>query len=273
MTDIDPAIRSLLPIYRTSPDCWRGNMNGEGNRTIPEETAVAITYNGTTHAVMMATPCDLEDFGVGFSLTEGIVGSVSEIENIEILPSEEGVEIRISLAPSPRHAFNLRRRHLAGPTGCGLCGLESLSEALRSPREVKSELRVSAEAVRTAVVALSRRQFLHHATHAVHAAAFWQPAAGLVALREDVGRHNALDKLIGTLSLDRVQPGEGIVLLTSRVSVELVQKTAMLGAAILVAISAPTALAVRFCENAGITLAAIARGDGFEVFTHRWRIG
>ena len=197
----------------------------------------------------------------------------SDIDDIEI------VHLAISASScawrwrrTRRHALNVRRRYLAGPTGCGLCGIESLAEAMRPPCRVTSTARVSAATIAKALEALPVHQRLHHATGAVHAAAFWQPGAGFIALREDVGRHNALDKLIGALARSQVSAAIGLILLTSRVSVEMVQKTATLGAPIIVAVSAPTALAIRACEDAGITLAAIARSDGFEVFTHGQRI-
>jgi FdhD protein len=263
---------ALSPALRVVPDCWRGGVRSEGERTIPEETAVALTYDRSAHAVMMATPLDLEDFAVGFSLSESIVGEVSDINDLEIVPGDDGVELRMSLAPGCRRAFNMRRRRLAGPTGCGLCGIESLEEAVRPLRYVASSMCVSADTITAAIETLPGHQFLHHVTSAVHAAAFWRPGEGLVALREDVGRHNALDKLAGALARSSERAEDGIVVVTSRVSVEMAQKTAAIGAPIIVAVSAPTALAVRACMSAGITLVAVARSDGFEVFTHPGRI-
>jgi FdhD protein len=272
MSVIDTACEVSLPSRRVFRDCWRGGERIEGERTIPEETAVALTYNRSAHAVMMATPHDLEDFAVGFSLSEGVVASPNEIEDFEVVASESGIELRMTLAEQQRNAFNLRRRRLVGPTGCGLCGIESLMDVMRPLPSNTSSVCVSMETIAEAIASMPAHQPLHTETRAVHAAAFWQIGEGHIALREDVGRHNALDKLIGAVARTRRSAARGIVLLTSRVSVEMVQKTAVLGAPIIVAISAPTALAVRACESAGITLAAIARSDGFEVFTHRDRI-
>jgi FdhD protein len=221
---------------------------------------------------MMVTPSDLEDFAIGFSLSEGIIGKPDDIEALEIVQSVDGLELRMWIAGARGGAFTDRRRHLAGPTGCGLCGIESLAEAMRRPPRVDSDLHVSVDTIQTALSGLPAAQTFHQQTQAIHAAAFWELGKGFVALREDVGRHNALDKLAGALARNGVSAARGIVLLTSRVSVELVQKAAVMGAPIVVAVSAPTALAVRTAETAGITLAAIARDDGFELFSHAQRI-
>jgi FdhD protein len=241
-------------------------------RTVAEEVAVAFTYDGATYAVMMATPSNLEDFALGFSLTEGIIASPGEIEEIDIVPGENGIDLRLSLREERRTVLDARRRRLAGPVGCGLCGIESLRQAMRDIPTISAPLRVAPAMIAAAVAALPAVQPLNRATGAVHAAAFWRPEDAAPLLREDVGRHNALDKLAGALARAGQPAGHGIVLLTSRLSVELVQKAAMLGAGIVVAISAPTALALSTAEAAGITLIGIARDDGFEVFTHPARI-
>jgi len=241
-----------------------------GARITAEETPVALVHDGSTTAVMMATPADLEDFAVGFSLTEAVVDSVTQIRDIEVAASDLGVEVRMWLAPQCAMRLAARRRRLAGPTGCGLCGVESLAEAVRPPALIESALRAAPDELLAAMRALSEAQDLGRRTRAAHAAGFW--AGGeLVAVREDVGRHNALDKLAGALARRAVAP-EGVVLLTSRVSVEMVQKTAALGAPMLCAVSAPTTLAVRAAEAAGLTLVAVARTDGLEVFTRPERL-
>jgi FdhD protein len=266
-------VPNLLPsIARLPRTASRAGHLVAGQRLIPEEMAIAFTFNGSTHAVMMATPADLEDFAVGLSLTEGIIEAAEDISELEVVSSELGVELRMWIPDTRMQTYSMRRRHLAGPTGCGLCGIESLSEAAHPARRVGAGLHLTPEAISTALAALSPAQVLNRETRAVHAAAFWQPAKGLVAAREDVGRHNALDKLVGSLVRHQIDGGSGIVLLTSRVSVEMVQKTAILGASILVAVSAPTALAVRVAEACGMTLVAIARGQDFEIFSHPKRI-
>jgi FdhD protein len=260
------------PVRKAARKVWRRTGVSEGLRAVPEETALAITYNGGTYAVMMGTPQDYQDFAFGFSLSEGVVADISEIESFEAVEFDDGVELRMWLASDKAESISARRRQIAGPTGCGLCGIDSITEAVKPAAVVAPGGSFSFDQIMTAMDALAPLQKINVETRAVHAAAFWTPASGIVALREDVGRHNALDKLAGALAQAQVDAAKGIVLLTSRVSVEMVQKTAAIGAPLMVSVSAPTALAIRMAEAAGITLAAIARSDGFEVFTHPGRV-
>ncbi|HEY8336486.1 MAG TPA: formate dehydrogenase accessory sulfurtransferase FdhD [Tardiphaga sp.] len=260
------------PVRGVHRKVWRDGHESAGVRAVPEEAALALTYNGGTYAVMMGTPCDLEDFAVGFSLSEGIVKSAGDIDSLDIVELDDGIELRMWLAQHDAARLHERRRQIAGPTGCGLCGIDSIAEAVRPAAFVGAGRSFTPHQIMAAMQAVPSLQKINIETRAVHAAAFWTPARGVVALREDVGRHNALDKLAGALGRDHLNAAEGMVLLTSRVSVEMVQKAAAIGAPLLVAVSAPTALAVRMADAAGITLAAIARGDGFEVFTHSQRV-
>jgi FdhD protein len=264
------------PVRSVARQVWRNanpdNGLGEGSRLIPEETAIALTYNGGTYAVMMGTPKDLADFAIGFSLSEGIVQSLSDIASLDIVDLDGGIELQMWLDPARAALINERRRHIAGPTGCGLCGIDSIEQALRPAAVVTGGRSFTPHEIVTAMAAVAPLQAINIETRAVHAAAFWTPSQGIVALREDVGRHNALDKLAGAMAQGNVAASEGMVLLTSRVSVEMVQKAAAMGAILISAVSAPTALAVQMAERAGITLVAIARTDGFEVFTHPQRI-
>ncbi len=260
------------PVRVVDRKVWRDGRLSEGPRAIPEETAIALTYNGGTYAVMMATPRDLADFAVGFSLSEGIVQSPSEISSLEVIDLGDGIELRMWLAQVNADRLGERRRHIAGPTGCGLCGIDSVAEALRAAAIVAPGPSFSPREILAAIQSMPPLQSINIETRAVHAAAFFVPGHGIVALREDVGRHNALDKLAGALAQAGIAASDGMVLLTSRVSVEMVQKAAAMGAPVIVAVSAPTALAVRMADAAGITLVAIARSDGFEIFTHEGRI-
>jgi FdhD protein len=266
---------ALPPAYRgAARRVWRRDLvpQSPADRFVPEETPVAFSYEGASYAVMMATPTDLEDFALGFSLTEGLIATPDGIKDLDIVATEDGVVLRMRLADEPAATFWARRRYLAGPSGCGLCGLESLAEAARPPRPVGAGIHVPGAAILEAIGALPTLQPMNRVTGALHAAALWLPRQGIAAVREDVGRHNALDKLCGATALAAIDAARGVLLLTSRVSVEMVQKAACLGASILAAVSAPTALAVRAAEAAGITLVAVARRDGFETFTHPHRI-
>jgi FdhD protein len=251
---------------------WRGERPIPSSRAVAEEKAIALTYCGSTHAVMMGTPADLEDFGIGFTITEGIIQRLEDISSIELIETDLGLEVRMWLDRNRTASLVARRRAIAGPVGCGLCGIESLEQARATPPRVRSRSRFFAQDLLNAMRLLPPLQHLNQKTRAVHAAAFWRVNAGIAPVREDVGRHNALDKLAGALARANISSASGAVLLTSRVSVEMVQKTAMMGAPLLVAVSAPTTLAIETADRAGITLVAVARDDGFEVFTHPDRI-
>jgi FdhD protein len=254
-----------------SRQAWRNGSARLGERTLAEEVPVAFSYDGATHAVLMATPDDLGDFALGFTYTEGIIGTAAEVAELAVVSVADGIVLRMWLTGERSDAFGARRRRFVGPAGCGMCGLESLAEANRGIPMVNHDFQVSRRDIEEAVAALPAGQQLNMQTRAVHAAAFWRPDQGLV-LREDVGRHNALDKLAGALLQTGSSPAEGVIVLSSRISIELVQKAAMMGAAVIVGVSAPTALAVRTAESTGLTLIGIARDDGFEVFTHPERI-
>jgi FdhD protein len=259
-------------LHRARALKFTGAARRARTRIIPEETAVALVYDGVTHAVMMASPSDLEDFALGFSLTEGKIARPEDIAELEIVEHDAGIEARIWLAGSAGREVTARRRAMLGPTGCGLCGVDSLDAALPDVPQVAAETRLTPDQITAAVGAVRPAQAMNAQAHALHAAGFWIPDRGLVALREDVGRHNALDKLVGALMRLGVSTAEGVVVLTSRLSVEMVQKAAVAGAPVVAAVSAPTALALRTAEAAGITVVAVARDDGFELFTRPDRI-
>lgn len=260
------------PFSSVSHIVWADTARA-GTRQVAEEVPVALVYDASTEAVMMATPADLEDFAYGFSLTEGLISQPEDIRRLDIVPGPNGIEARMWLTAECSQSLTARRRSRTGPTGCGLCGLDSLEEVLRLRVPIgPSALQMTASDILNAVTSLETRQPLGEQTRAVHAAGFWSPGEGLVAVREDVGRHNALDKLAGALARTGVTGETGAIVLTSRVSLEMVQKAAVIGAPVLIAISAPTALALRTAEAAGLTVIAVARHNGFEVFTHPERI-
>ena len=268
----DLVVGSCDPVVAVPRVAWRGDAADDGVRLVPGETPIALTYNRSTHAVMLASPADLEDFAIGFSLSEGVIERASDILALDIIEVADGIECRMDLPAERLGTLTRRQRRLAGPSGCGLCGLDSLAAAVRPAPAVPEGRTFSAAMIQDAMRLMPDAQVLNAATRAVHAAAFWTPELGLVALREDVGRHNALDKLAGALARGGVTAGDGLVLLSSRVSVEMVQKAATLGAPVIVAVSAPTSLAIDVAKGAGVTLVGVARADGFEVFTHLNRI-
>ncbi|MRX49852.1 formate dehydrogenase accessory sulfurtransferase FdhD [Paracoccus sp. S-4012] len=252
---------TLPPTARTHPGA---------HNPLAAEVAVALTYNGSTEAVLMATPADLEDFAYGFSLTEGLARR-EEIERVEIVPTELGIDVQLWVHEAVAARLAARRRARVGPVGCGLCGIETLAEAMRQlPGIAPGGPSLSRADIEAAMEALSAAQPIREVTRATHAAGFWSPGRGLVAVREDVGRHNALDKLAGALR--GAEPREGAVLMTSRISLDLVQKCTVLGAPILIGVSAPTAAAAEAAEAAGLTLVAPARTSRLEVLTGAARI-
>lgn len=238
----------------------------EATRALPEETAVALVFNGSTLAVMMATPADLTDFALGFALSEGLA-TADALSEVEIVQHPNGIEARQWLPEDRAGAIDQRRRTMAGPVGCGLCGIDSLEQAARDVPKVGPGTPISAPEIATALAALRAAQPLHDETRAVHAAGNWSGA--MTAVREDVGRHNALDKLIGALSRSGQCPAT--LVLTSRISVDMVQKAAVAGFAIVISVSAPTAAGVRLAETAGITLVTQNRG-GTQIYSHPHRI-
>lgn len=240
---------------------------------VAEEVPVAFVYGGKPHVVMMCTPADLEDLAIGFTISEEITGRATDIVNMAVVRHARGVEIQMELPPEAQARVATRTRALAGRTGCGLCGIDAIDHAIRAPRAVDSLATFTSTAITRAGDALAAQQPVNNATHAVHAAA-WASAAGeLRVVREDVGRHNALDKVIGALARVGTNPASGFFVVTSRASYELVQKVAVAGSPLLAAVSRPTGLAIRFADEAGITLVGLLRGSSANVYTHPQRLG
>lgn len=250
-----------------------GDVAQEGSADVAEEVPVAIAYNNRPHVVMMATPADYEDFAVGFTLTEEIVPSVQEIQSVTVVPYNQGVEIQLAIPQPLADALADRGRQLVGRTGCGLCGVQTITDALRPPRTVAPPRHsIAPDALWRAEAALWDHQTLNQATAAVHAAAWARADGTLEIVREDVGRHNALDKVIGALARAKIEASDGFVVLTSRASYELVQKISVVGIPLLAAVSRPSGLAIRLAESAGIAIVGLLRGKSANVYTHREHI-
>jgi FdhD protein len=249
----------------------------EGDRStcddeVAAEVPLALTYNKRSHVVMMATPTALEDFATGFSLTEGIINQPSDVLDVSVIARENGLELAMTINEDCYARLDSQRRNLVGRTGCGLCGAESLDQAMRNPAVVSSRVFLSNAALQIAIQSLNDHQPLQAATGALHGAAWCSIDGEILMVREDVGRHNALDKLIGHLCRTGFDAGTGFVLVSSRASYEMVYKTAAAGIEVLVAVSAPTTLAIDFAHRSGITLVGFARPGRHNVYTFEGRI-
>jgi FdhD protein len=250
----------------------QGSDATRASAMVAEEVPVALVYNGRPYVVVMGTPADLEDLAVGFSVTEGIVAGASDLRGVEVVRASHGIEVQMEVSTIDAERLADRARGLVSRTGCGLCGVETIGDALRVPAVVASTLTVAPGAVWKAASELSRRQTINNETSTVHGAGWATPDGDLHLVREDVGRHNALDKVLGALARAGRRAGEGFVIVTSRASYEMVQKAAMCGVELLAAISRPTGLAIRFADAANITLAALVRGESGNVYCHSHRI-
>jgi FdhD protein len=249
-----------------------GGSTSTGEAAVVEEVPVAFAFNGVAHAVMMATPADLDDLAVGFSLSEQIVASARDISRVDVERHSRGVDLRVTIPADAAARLAGRGRALAGRTGCGLCGVDAIDEAVRPPRAVTSALTVDRQALWRAAEALDQAQPLNRDAHALHAAAWADSTGRVVVAREDVGRHNALDKVLGALARDGRDAADGFVLLTSRASFELVQKAAVCGVSLVAAVSRPTVLAIRMADAAGICLVGLLRDRTANVYAHPERI-
>jgi FdhD protein len=251
---------------------WRGEMDLQSIcRETAQEAAVGLSFNGRPHTVLMTTPADLSDLAVGFTISEAIA-TFDQIKTISETETPEGFLVDVVLLPGAR-SRPARPRTLEGRSSCGLCGVQRLADAVRPLPEVRSDQAFSSQAIQNALTALETRQALGRLTRATHAAAFADADGNLLSVREDVGRHNALDKVIGATLTSGQRSSQGFVVVTSRCSFEMVEKTARLGCPMIVAVSAPTDLAIARAEAAGVTLVALARSDGHTVFSHPQRLG
>ena len=243
-----------------------------GTATIAEEVPVAIVYNGRPHVVVMATPHDLEDLAYGFSITEAIIEDSAEIEHVEVVKASHGIELQVQIPPHAADALDARARNLVARTGCGLCGVESIKEALRMPVQVGHTLSVRDTSLWRAGEQLADLQSLNNETHTIHGAAWATPDGHTAFVREDVGRHNALDKVCGAILRDGRMADTGFLVVTSRASYEMVQKAATMGVELLAAVSRPTGLAIHFADACTLTLVGLLRGHTANVYTHAERI-
>ncbi len=253
-------------------DVWRGPLHLRKEDCVAEEVPVVLVYNQQPHVVMLATPLNLEDFALGFSLTEGIIRQASDLLNVRVVQRAKGMEVRMSIPDACTVDLADKGKNLTGRTGCGLCGATRLEQAVRQPPPVGPGLTLDAARLRQAMDDMYQQQTLNQITGAVHAAGWLSADYRMDKVREDVGRHNALDKLIGALAKSNTDFSQGWLLVTSRASYEMVQKAASVGITLLAAISAPTALAIRLAEECGLTLIGFTRQNNHVVYTHPHRL-
>lgn len=253
-------------------DVWRGPVHEHKEDSVADEVPVVLVYNTHPHVVMLATPLNLEDFALGFSLTEGIIQHPKELQSVRVVQRSKGVEVRMTIPQARIEKLEGKGRNMTGRTGCGLCGASTLEQAIRRPAPVGAGLPLDADLLSAALRDMPSKQTLNQLTGAVHAAAWLDPDRGIIAVREDVGRHNALDKLIGSLAKAGCNFDKGWLLVTSRASYEMVQKAASVGITLLAAISAPTGLAIQLAEESGLTLVGFARNENHVIYTHPHRL-
>lgn len=271
MNMADPSL-PLPGVRHATVSPWRAGQAQRQADWLAEEVPVALVFNGLSHAVMMATPADLDDFALGFALTEGLIDRPAALYGCEVQPVEQGIELRLTVSSRCFDAIKRRRRTLAGRTGCGLCGTDNLAQVQRDLPTVPATA-VAPAALAAAQRGLRRWQAVQQLTGATHAAAWCALDGTVLTVREDIGRHNALDKLIGAMLRAPVDAAAGFLLITSRASFEMVQKAAMAGVGLLAAVSAPTALAVSTARGCGLALAGFVRGDDFVAYTFPERFG
>lgn len=261
------------PSYQeVSVERWQDSHQSIQHDFVAEEVPVSLIYNGVPHVVMLASPTNLEDFALGFSITEGIINNPGELLAAHVYHRANGIEVRITIAEARFCNLADKGRNLTGRTGCGLCGASNLQQAIRRPNPVHSTINVPVAELESVVSTIGQQQELNLKTGAVHAAGWAVPGQGIQYVREDVGRHNALDKLIGLLLRLGKNPATGFIVITSRASYEVVQKAACVGVAFLAAMSAPTGLAIRIAEECGMTLIGFARLNRYVVYSHGQRL-
>lgn len=281
MPPLDQPDTTAMSTGHKSYTVWRAGANSKRyseDDEIAQEVPVALEFNGISHATLLLTPADLEDFAFGFAYTEGIIRSAQDIYDLDVIERPQGLVVQATIASACLNELKLRRRNLAGRTGCGLCGIESLDEVQRQLEPLPPQPgRFSAQSISSAVEQLRSMQALHKSTGATHAAGWSDSAGNIEYVREDVGRHNALDKLIGhrlRLSLQQPASGDtGIAVISSRASFEMVQKAAAAGISALVAVSAPTSYAIDLANKLNVLLAGFARGSLFTVYSHHEFLG